>query len=50
MKKGFSDSKKKISIEYRNAIGMPVIVTRRISDDELRELKGRSDVYISKIR
>ncbi|HKM22308.1 MAG TPA: hypothetical protein VJZ01_09730 [Lachnospiraceae bacterium] len=45
MKKNITNKKIKLQVEYLNALGMPVTVTKRVSPDKLPEyLEDRTPV------
>lgn len=42
------EKKIKVVLEYRNALGMPVTVTKRLYERELVELMSHNDVTVLK--
>ncbi|MCQ2524127.1 MAG: hypothetical protein MJ123_07270 [Lachnospiraceae bacterium] len=39
----------KVSIEYKNAFGMSVIVNKRVTQEEFDTLKERADVTVHRV-
>ncbi len=42
MKKNLTNKKVKLQVEYLNALGMPVVVTKKVTPDKLSEFLDHS--------